>query len=84
VRNRLNRLIKEEYIQVIAVSNPVKLEFGIVGILKINVDSKKIDNVTEELNKIPEIWYIVHVTGESDIYAEFNTKSIDDLNNLIT
>jgi Lrp/AsnC family transcriptional regulator for asnA, asnC and gidA len=84
VRSRLNRLIKEEYIQIVAVSNPLKLGFNIVGLLKIYVDVKKIDHVSKELSKIPQIWYVVHVTGSSDIYAEFNAKSIDDLNQCIT
>jgi len=84
VRSRLNRLTKEGYIQIVAVSNPLKLGFNIVGLLKIYVDVKKIDNVSKELGKIHQIWYIVHVTGSSEIFAEFNAKSIDDLNQRIT
>ena len=83
IRSRLNRLIKEEYIQIVAVSNPLKLGFDIVGILKITVDVKKIENVSEELSKIDQIWYVVHATGSSDIYAEFNAKTIDELNDFI-
>jgi Lrp/AsnC family transcriptional regulator for asnA, asnC and gidA len=84
VRSRLNRLIKEEYIQIVAVSNPLKLGFEVVGMLKIDVDIKKIDAVSKELSKIDQIWYIVHATGSAYIYAEFNAKSIDDLNEVIT
>jgi len=83
IRSRLNRLIKEEYIQIVAVSNPLKLGFDIVGILKIAVDVKKIENVSKELSKIDQIWYVVHATGSSDIYAEFNAKTIDELNDFI-
>ena len=83
VRSRLNRLTKEEYIQIVAVSNPLKLGFEVVGMLKIDVDIKKIDAVSKELSKIDQIWYIVHVTGSAYIYAEFNAKSIDDLNEVI-
>jgi len=83
VRSRLNRLTKEEYIQIVAVSNPLKLGFEVVGMLKIDVDIKKIDAVSKELSKIDQIWYIVHATGSAYIYAEFNAKSIDDLNGVI-
>jgi Lrp/AsnC family transcriptional regulator for asnA, asnC and gidA len=83
VRSRLNRLTKEEYIQIVAVSNPLKLGFEVVGMLKIDVDIKKIDTVSKELSKIDQIWYIVHATGSAYIYAEFNAKSIDDLNEVI-
>ena len=84
VRSRLNRLTNEEYIQIVAVSNPLKLGFEVVGMLKIDVDVKKIDAVSKELSKIEQIWYVVHATGSSDIFAEFNAKSIDDLKNVIT
>ncbi len=84
VRSRLSRLIKEEYIQIVAVSNPLKLGFDIVGMLNINVDPKKIENVSNKLSKIEQIWYVAHTTGSSDIYAEFNAKSIDELNQFIS
>jgi len=83
IRVRLKRLIKEEYIQIVAVSNPLKLGFGTVGILRINVDVKKIKHVTKELCKIKQLWFIVHATGSSDIYTEFITKSFDELNDLV-
>jgi len=84
VRSRLNRLIKEEYVQIVAVSDPLKLGFGVCGIMKIDVDIKKIDAVSRELSKIEQLWYIVHATGSAYIYAEFNAKSIDDLNDVIS
>ena len=84
VRSRLNRLIKEEYVQIVAVSDPLKLGFGVCGIMKIDVDIKKIDTVSRELSKIEQLWYIVHATGSAYIYAEFNAKSIDDLNDVIS
>ena len=83
VRTRLNRLIEEEYIQIVAVSNPLKLGFETVGYIKIDVDIKKIDQVTLELTKLNPICFIVLATGESDIYTEFVCQSTDELNDLI-
>ena len=83
IRTRLNRLIEEEYIQIVAVSNPLKLGFETVGFLKIDVDIKKIDHAIHELKKLKPIWFIVLATGESDIYTEFVTKSTEELNDLI-
>ncbi len=37
VRIRLNRLIREEHIQNIAVSNPIKLGFEVVGIISFHI-----------------------------------------------
>jgi Lrp/AsnC family transcriptional regulator for asnA, asnC and gidA len=83
VRSRLNRLIEEEYIQIVAVSNPIKLGFKIVGILRIKVEINKIESVTKELSKLKSIWFVVHATGDSDIHTEFVAKSLDELNDLI-
>jgi Lrp/AsnC family transcriptional regulator for asnA, asnC and gidA len=83
VRVRLKKLIKEKYIQIVAVSNPLKLGFRTVGILRINADIKKIDHVVKEIEKMKELWYIVNITGSSHIYAEFITKSLDEFNELI-
>lgn len=83
VRTRLNRLIKEEIIQVVAVSNPFKLGFGVIGYIRIRIDVSKVDIIVNELKKIREIWYIALATGGTDIDAEFNVKSLDDLNTLL-
>jgi len=83
VRTRLNRLIEDEYIQIVAVSNPIKLGFKIVGVLRIKVDITKIESVTKELSKLKSIWFVVHATGDSDIYTEFVAESLDELNDLI-
>ena len=38
VRTRLNRLIQDEVIQIVAVSNPIKLGFKIVGNIRIQFE----------------------------------------------
>src|SRR4030043_1928414 len=83
VRTRLKRLIEDEYIQIVAVSNPFKLGFEITGDLYIHVDMKKIDMVIMELKKIKELWYIVMTTGEQNINAEFVVTTLEELNHSV-
>jgi Lrp/AsnC family transcriptional regulator for asnA, asnC and gidA len=83
VRTRLKRLIEDGVIQIVAVSNPLKLGFGIVGVINIQADIKKIDKVIKELKKLKELWYIVLTTGSSDINVEFNLRSLDELHILL-
>jgi Lrp/AsnC family transcriptional regulator for asnA, asnC and gidA len=83
VRSRLHRLIKEEYIQIVAVSNPIKLGFQIVGTIRIHVDVRKMDQVTTALKQLKPLWFIVHTTGGSDIVTEFVVESMEELNQLI-
>ncbi len=84
VRTRLNRLIKNEVIQIVAVSNPIKLGFNIVGQIRIQIDVGKMENIVTKLKKLKALWFIVQTTGgTTGLEAEFNVKSLDELNTLI-
>lgn len=83
VRNRLDRLIEEDYIKIVAVSNPLKLGFEIVGIIRIEVVVQRQESVAKELKKIKSLWNIAYTTGTADINTEFVAKSLDELNDLI-
>ena len=84
VRARLSRLINEEYIQIVAVGNPIKLGFDIVGMIRFEIDLSKVDSIIRELKKLKPIWFIVQTTGNIDIHAEFNIRSLYELKELIT
>jgi len=83
VRSRLARLIGEDIVQIVAVSNPFKLGYETTGIFKLKVDIKKMDEVIKALKEIKSVWFIIHTTGDSDLYAEFVTESIEALNDLL-
>jgi Lrp/AsnC family transcriptional regulator for asnA, asnC and gidA len=83
VRTRLNRLIEEQYIQIVAVSDPIKLGFDIVGNIRIHVEIKKMAKIINELKKLKPLWFIVQTTGGTGIDTEFVVKSLDELNDLI-
>jgi Lrp/AsnC family transcriptional regulator, regulator for asnA, asnC and gidA len=83
VRYRLKRLIDEEYIQVVAVANPLKLGFDVTGDLFIHAELKTMGYVIDELKKIKELWYIVITTGKANINAEFVVKDFNALHDLI-
>lgn len=84
VRTRISRLLKEEFIQIVAVSDPMKLGFGVIGSIQIDTNINRVGHITKELEKLKPIWFIVHATGGSDIYTEFVVKSLDELNELLT
>ena len=83
VRNRLQKLIDDRIIQIVAVCDPFKIGFGIVGSISINIDPQKVKRVLNELNKLHEVWYIALTTGSTDIDIDFNVKSLDDLRVLV-
>jgi len=83
VRGRIKRLIDDDIIQIVAVSNPLKLGFEITGDLYISVDMTKIKNVLNAISKFKELWYIVVTTGKSNLNAEFVVKNLEDLHDLV-
>jgi Lrp/AsnC family transcriptional regulator for asnA, asnC and gidA len=83
VRGRLNRLIEDGVIQIVAVSNPLMLGFNMVGSIRIFVEVKKMDAIIEALKKLKPLWHIVQSTGDASIDTEFIVKSQTDLNELI-
>jgi len=83
VRGRIKRLIDDEVIQIVAVSNPLRLGFEITGDLYITVDMKKMDNVIAKLKNFKELWYIVTTTGRFNLNAEFVVKDLESLNDLV-
>jgi len=83
VRSRLDRLVKENYIQIVAVSNPMKLGFKIVGNIRIYVEIKKMDQIIKKLQKLKPLWFIVQSTGGTGIETEFVARNMDELNELI-
>ena len=83
VRSRLSRLIDEGVIQIVAVSNPLKIGYKAVGNMRIEVDITKLEHVTREMEKISGVWFIVQTTGNPDIYAEFVTESMETFQELL-
>lgn len=83
IRSRIKRLMDEEIIQIVAVSNPLKLGFEITGDLYITVDMAKMENVIRALEGYKELWYIVATTGRYNLNAEFVVKNLEELHDLV-
>ncbi len=82
-RTRLKRLIKGDIINVVAVSNPIKLGFEITGNLKLNIDLKKKDTILGKLKAIDQLNYVALTTGGMDIDVEFIARSLEEFKSLI-
>jgi Lrp/AsnC family transcriptional regulator for asnA, asnC and gidA len=83
VRGRIKRLTDDGIIQIVAVSNPLKLGFEVTGDLNIRVNMKMMNNVIDSLREFRELWYIVVTTGAFNINAEFVVKNLDELHDLV-
>jgi Lrp/AsnC family transcriptional regulator for asnA, asnC and gidA len=83
VRNRLQNLIKEERLKIVAVINPFKLKSGMVGNLRIKAQKKMTQHVGAELQKLDELWYVAQLVGQADFDAEYYVDSQSKFGSLI-
>ena len=65
VRYRLQRLLREDFIQIVAMVNPLRLGFGIEGIIRIKADIKAIDHVAEKLKVVDALYFVARSMGAS-------------------
>ena len=82
-RSRLKRLINEDVIKIVAISNPIRLGFEIIGNIKLSIDLKKKDAILQALKNIEALNYVALTTGGNDIDIEFIAGSLSEFKTLI-
>ena len=85
VYSRIKRLIKRKLIERFTiVVNDAELGFGVKALTGINMDSKKRDNVINELFKIDGVREIAEVTGRFDILVTMYAQSLDEMHEIVS
>ena len=69
VRQRVLQLIEQGVMQVVAVTDPTTLGFGIQAMLGVKVVGP-LDAVSAAVSELPEVDYIVVITGRFDMLLE--------------
>lgn len=82
-RSRLKRLLADDVIKVVAVSNPIRLGFEIIGNIKLSIDLKKKDAILQALKHIDALNYVALTTGGNDIDIEFIAGSLAEFKTLV-
>ena len=82
-RTRLKRLMNDEIIKVVAVGNPLKLGFEIIGNIKLDINLKHKDAIIAALKKIDALKYVALTTGGNDLDIDFIAGSLDEFKTLI-
>ena len=70
VRARTNRLIERGILQVVGVTDPLKLGFHQMAMIGIRCESDKLIEVSESLAEMPEVDYVVITAGTYDLLIE--------------
>jgi len=70
VRRRIERLLDEKIIKVVAVAEPFSLGYDVVAILNIQIDHGQLDTIESALLDMPEIRFAGVTFGSYDIVVE--------------
>lgn len=68
-RQRVNRLIEREVVQIVGVTDPATLGLDYQAMIGISVDAD-VTRVAEDLSELPDVSYVVVVAGRFDILVE--------------
>jgi len=74
VRQRVARLTADGVMQIMAVTNPLKLGYDVVCMLGLNVEKGDLDAVGSALAALPEVTYLVACTGRYDYLVEVTCR----------
>ena len=85
VYSRIKRLVKRKLIERFTIEiNNKELGYAVKSLTGINMDSKKRDNIIEELFNVREVREISEVTGRFDILVTMHAKNLEDMHKLVS
>jgi Lrp/AsnC family transcriptional regulator for asnA, asnC and gidA len=83
VRQRVQRLLDQEVMQIVAVTDPLQVGFRRQAMIGIRVDGD-LTTVAEKLSGMPEVSYVVITAGSFDLLAEVVCEDDEQLLELLT
>jgi len=70
VRQRVANLINTQVMQIVAITNPIKLGFSVASMIGIRVSGDRLLEAAEEISAFDEVIYLIICTGSFDLLAE--------------
>ncbi|MDE2801261.1 MAG: Lrp/AsnC family transcriptional regulator [Chloroflexota bacterium] len=83
VRRRLQSLLQDGVIKVVALPDPEVLGYNTEALVGIQVDPDKIDSVARQLAALRESAWVSVTTGSFDIFSWVTLPSSEDLGNFL-
>jgi Lrp/AsnC family transcriptional regulator for asnA, asnC and gidA len=79
IRNRVNRLIDNQTLQIVGLVNPNSLGFNAPAIIGVLINEGDIEKIASEIARFPEVSYLIMVSGEFDLIVEVLCRDRDHL-----
>ena len=84
VRQRVAHLINTQVMQIVAITNPVKLGFTMASMIGIRVSGERLLEAAQEISAFDEVIYLILCAGSFDILAEVVCQDNDHFLKFLT
>jgi len=84
VRARINRLVGDGIVKLVAIVNPSALGYDVTADIFLEVEPGRLEEVAQQLVAMEEVAYVGLTTGERDISIQVFVPSVDALYRFIT
>lgn len=79
VRKRIERLIRDQFLKVVAVINPVRTPYHVDVVIGVRVRAGSVLEVGSALAALDEVVYVGYTTGRFDLIIEVLSRAEEDL-----
>jgi Lrp/AsnC family transcriptional regulator, regulator for asnA, asnC and gidA len=84
VRARVGRLTRKGVLQVVGVTDPLKLGFHQMAMVAVRCESERLIEIADEIAAFPEVSYVVITAGTYDLLVETVCEDTEDLLRFLT
>jgi len=84
VRQRVSNLINTQVMQIVAITNPLKMGFSLAGMIGIRVSGEHMMEVAKAIADFDEVIYLIICAGSFDLLAEVVCRDNDHLLSFLT
>jgi Lrp/AsnC family transcriptional regulator for asnA, asnC and gidA len=84
VRNRIERLIRDDVLRIVGVTNPARLGLNTAAVISISAELARITEIAERIAEAAGVVYVGYTTGNADIIALAFFPSNDELTDFMT
>jgi len=79
VRQRVANLMNSQVMQIVAITNPLKIGYSLAGMIGIRVTGERLLEVAQEISAFDEVIYLIICAGSFDLLAEVVCRDNDHL-----
>lgn len=83
VRNRVSQMVENQTIQIVGMADPHQLGYTAPAIIGVSIQPQLLESVVKKIADLPEVSYLIMVSGEYDLMVEVMCKDRADLTKLL-